>query len=425
MSRKRYYGIGVASILLLTGCSDKNDPVTLPDLSTEKTYSGTSLELYYNNEQMPGKSAVLKKDGDKANITFSCAFDLSQLTGMGLSGSLPGPGVTPGTPVLSIVTPLAITDDGYTLSGSGETEFVTYSYSGTLADDKMIFRFNDCKLKNTLLSGKVFSPSPVIRNGILDYTSLPFHLEWEIDPEGGIDIPLSDILKVAVTAPIIPVYNNTAYTSISEALVNLVKTVALTESGNIPVIYVSTLGGAAHLATSSGTMMQYIPSAIGIKLYLNPLSVVGEVLLATSDNKYDEKFDFEAMLKKSPSANTREASEAGDSVEIDPELKKALIEVILKAFAPSLANGIPLTVEPTAEGADIYLDTATSVGFLGSVLQDAMQNPVIMGALKKALAEAQIPELDPEMIEGLIQQLPSFLIQTTKLEIGLSFIEAK
>ena len=425
MTKLYRYAAGAAILLLMGSCSDNGDNVPLPDLSSEKTYTGTALELYYNGELMPGTTAKVRMDGDKSVISFSCGFDLSQLTGMGLTGVLPGPGVTPGDPVLTL-SPTATPGDGvFTVAGSGSTEYVDFAYAGEIGEEKMVFRISDAKLKNTSFAGKVFAPAPVKKDGLMEYSSLPFHLVWEVNPASGIDIPLSEILKIAVTAPVIPVYNNTAYTSVAEAFVNLVKTITLTDSGNIPVMYVSTLGGAAHIATSSGNMMQYVPSQTGIKLYLNPLSVMGEILLATSDNKNDEKFDFESMLKKAPSYTAQSGSGTSDAVSIDPELVKAFATVLLKAFAPQLPGGIPLTVTPTSAGVDIYLDTATSVTFLSTVLQDMMQNPTIMEALKNALASVELPEVDPAEMSGLLQKLPQFLIATTKLEIGLSLVAAQ
>lgn len=410
--------------LLLASCSDKNDNTPLPDLSTEKTYTGNTLELRYNGELMPGKTAKVKMNGQNADITFSCSFDLSQLTGMGLSGTLPGPGVTPGDPVLTLSALASAGKSAYDVAGSGSTDYVDFSYTGSIGEDKMVFNISDARLRKNPYSGNVFVPAPLRKEGLLSYSSMPFHLVWEIDPAAGIDLPLSDILKVAVTAPVIPVYNNTAYTSVAEAFTSMVKSIALTEAGNIPVMYISTLGGAAHLATTSGNMMQYIPAQDGMKLYLNPLSVVGEVLLATSDNKNDDKFDFAEMLKRAPRADA--VTDAADSaVTVNPELLKAFAGVLLKAFAPQLPGGIPLTVAPTATGADIYLDTATSVTFLSTVLQDAMQHPTIMEALQNALASAQLPEIDPAELAGLLQKLPQFLIATTKLEIGLSLVAKK
>lgn len=415
--------LGLTALGMLVSCSDKNDPKPLPDLSSMKTYTGNNLELYYNDELMPGKTADVTLKGDNIDLKFSSSFDLSQLSGMGLTGALPGPGVTPGNPVLNLSVSATGSGGAYVFAGSGSTDYVSFNYSGSIESDKMVFKISESKLKNIVFAGNVFAPAPIEKNGLLNYTSLPFHLVWELDPVTGIDIPLSDILKVIVTAPVIPVYNNTAYTSVAEAFVSLVKTIALTDSGNVPVMYISTLGGAAHLATSSGNMMQYVPTESGIRLYINPLSAVSQVLLATSNNKNDEKFDFEQMLKKAPSSSDTSAGDE-NAVGMDPALSKAFIEVLLKAIAPQVSGGIPLSVSPTAKGAEIYLDTETSVTFLATLLQDALSDPVIMGALQKALGSVELPNVSPEELAGIIQKLPQFLTATTKLEIGLSLVKA-
>ena len=75
----------------LGGCSDKNDIEPVPNLSEAATYSGTSLELYYNGEQMPGKRAVVKVTDDVAELAFDSSFDLSMLTGICLLYTSPSP----------------------------------------------------------------------------------------------------------------------------------------------------------------------------------------------------------------------------------------------------------------------------------------------------------------------------------------------
>lgn len=423
-----YTSVALAT-LLAASCSGNDDPRPAPDLAAGSSYAGTSLELYYNGEMMPGKSAevTVEKGSGKATIVFNSSFDLSQLTGLGLTGSIPAPGVTPGDATLRLETVATAGDGAYEVSGDGATGHVTFSYSGSIAKEKMRFSLTDVKLKNTMLAGNVFAPAPIKKEGIADYTSLPFHLVWEIDPAIGKDIPLSEILKVLATAPVIPVYQGTAYTSVALGFESLVKTIALTESGNMPVMYVSTLGGAAHVATGCGNMLQYVPADKGIRLYINPLQVVGEVLLATSDNKNDVKFDFASMLKKAPARGDTRA-EAFDGISYaaekpDEALTRAMLGVLLKAIAPQISGGVPLALTPTEQGADIYFDTATSVTFLSTLLNDALSNPDILAAVKSALASANIPELNPQEVEALLQNLPQFLINTTRLEIGLSLVK--
>ncbi|MDE5957271.1 MAG: hypothetical protein K2G78_03060, partial [Muribaculaceae bacterium] len=378
---------------------------------------------YYNGEQMAGKSAMVKVASGEATMTFDSSFDLSMLTGMGLAGELPAPGVTPGDAVITLTSAAREGDGSYDVAGSADTDYVTFNYAGSIGADKMTFAITDARLKNQVLAGNVFAPAPIVKQGVADYTSLPFHLVWELDPAAGIDLPLSEVLKVLATAPVIPVYEGTAYTSVAQAFVSLVKTIALTESGNVPVMYVSTLGGAAHIATTCGNMMQYVPTQSGLRLYLNPLQVVSEALLALSDNKDDAKFDFATLLKKSPAG--RAAATAGDGAEgaTDPALTRAMIGVLLKALAPQIAGGVPLTVEPTAAGADIYFDTATSVTFLATLLQEAMKSPEIMAAVQQALGGVEIPGVRSEQLAGILQQLPQYLIKTTKLEIGLQLVK--
>lgn len=403
----------------LGGCSDKNDIEPAPNLSEAATYSGTSLELYYNGEQMPGKRAVVKVTDDVAELAFDSSFDLSMLTGMGLTGELPAPGVTPGDSRLVLTASAKPGDGAYVLSGEGATDYVTFDYSGRVEKDKMVFNLSDVKLANQSLSGSVFAPAPIEGDMLSGYSSMPFHLVWELDPMAGIDIPLSDVLRMIATAPVIPVYEGTAYTSVAQAFYSLVKTIALTGSGNMPVMYVSTLGGASHVATTCGNMLQYVPSESGIRLYLNPLQVVSEALLALSDNKDDAKFDFSSLLKRAPSVH---AEAAGGDMSVDPALTRAMIGVFLKALAPQIEGGIPLTVSPSPSGADIYLDTAASVTFLSTLLRDALQNHEILAKLQDYLTGASLPGVNPENLSDLLQKLPQYLMKTTRLEIGLSLV---
>ena len=131
---------GILLPLFAAGCSDKDTPDPAPDLTGGAVYSGTSLELYYDGEQMPGKTAsvTVAKDGSSASIVFNSSFDLSQLTGMGLTGSVPGPGVTPGDAVLTLTPAAKAVDGAYEVAGKGSTDFVTFNYAGRIAKDKMI-----------------------------------------------------------------------------------------------------------------------------------------------------------------------------------------------------------------------------------------------------------------------------------------------
>lgn len=421
--------ITLSAGIFLVGCDDKDSDNRLPSL-TDKSYSGNSLELTYQGEPMPGKSVSVKygSDGSSAELTFSSSIDLSEIKGFDLNGVLVGPGILPGSPVTTIPVKLIEGANQYDFYGIGETSDMTFSYTGSLTTDKLLMNLTDCKLKNTSLSGLVLKPAPVEKDGLFDYSSLPFHLVWELDPEAGVEIPLNKILELVATAPIIPVYSGTAYTSIAEGFTSIIKTIALTESGNIPVMYLSTLGGAAHIATTSSNMLQFVPSGAGIKVFMNPLSVYGEFMLATSDNKDNSGFDFAEMLGKKKSAYDEtikaiaEGNDAVEGIQISPEITKGFIKAMLATLAPQIANGVPLTIEKNADGADIYFDTATSVVFLTTLMQNLMSEPAIASALQEFIANDNLPGIDPALLQQIIPALPGYLEKTSKLEIGLRLL---
>lgn len=413
-----YIGIcGSALIASLASCS--KDTPELPELKST-VYTSSTLDLSYNGELMPGKSVRVEiapsSDGSQtsANLHLYSEFDLSQLSGMGLSGSIPAPGVIPGSPEVDIPVTLYPSDGSYTFSGSGSTDYADFNYSGKIEKDKLTLNITDSKLKSQIFAGQVLAPSPIVKDGLFEYSSIPFHIVWELDPSADIQIPLSDILKAILTAPVIPVYNNSAYTSVAQVYYSTVKTVAMTSGGNIPVVYVSTVGGAAHFATSCGNMLQYVPAEGGIRLYVNPLSALSQVLVALSKPQEDAEF-----VTKADSG-----SDTSILDKVDPALLNAIVKSLITAIQPSIRDGVPLTVAPGNNGTDIYLDTKTSVVFLSTLAKDLLTNPEIAAKIKAYLAELQIPDLTPEQIDGIFAQLPGFLEKTTKLEVGLSFVKA-
>lgn len=404
----------VGAAIMFGGCSDPKEP-PLPDFE-RKSFSSTNLELYYNGELMPGKTAEVAIADGEATVRFYSTFDLSQVQGLGLDSKIECPGVVPGSQELTLRAAANPGNGCYVVEGKNETQDAEFAYSGAIYSDKMTFRFDDCRLKNQNLAGKVFSPAPIEMDG-LQVKSLPFHLVWEIDPAAVIDIPLSGILRNIAVLPIIPVYGSTAYMSVAQAVESTLKTIALTSSGNVPVVYVSQVGGAAHLATTSGNMLQYVPTEDGIKLYINPLSLFSQILVATSDNKDNYQFDFAEMLGR--------AGDAGSTGLLPGDIKKIVLKSLLEAITPQIADGISLKIMPTEKGADIYFDTATSVSFLANLLEDILSNPEIVGAIQTQLASMSLPGLTPEQFQEILAGMPTFLERTTKLEIGLCLIGVK
>ena len=169
----------LAAIATLASCS--NDDATISPLP-EKTYSGnTALRLEYNSSPMSGKSVTYIQNGDNANFEMGSTVSLEELS-PAFKGipPIPGPGVLPGTSMLSLPVKLQTDGSKYSFEGSGETEYVTYNYSGNVNADVMDFKFRNVLLKNQRLANSVWIPAPTERDATgLGYKSLPLHIIWD------------------------------------------------------------------------------------------------------------------------------------------------------------------------------------------------------------------------------------------------------
>lgn len=400
--------------LLLSACSDDKE-APLPELKDTVFTGVKGLKLYYCGEAMPGKSARLTPDDNaNAQLTLYSDFDLSQLSIKGVEGNIPAPGVIPG----DISTPLSlalIPGDGYrSFSGEGKSADATFSYSGKVYADSLVMEISDVKLDNLALAGSVWQLSPLVKNedGI-GYKSTPFHIEWDVTPLPDQTIQLGDLLSLAVTVPCIPVYNGTAYSSVAQLLTQLVQTATFLPNGNVVIMYVSTTGGAAHLATLSGNTIQYtVASPQYAKFYVNPLSVAG--LAMTSGVAADLYSKFDAISSETD-GETNEALTA-----LMPAIKQ-----LMAKLAPQIAGGIPMAYTKTDNSLDLYFDTATAAPVVQALTQALLSDPKIMQALSTELAK--YPELAPILpqITEVLKQLPSYLEKTTRFEFGLSLTSYK
>lgn len=425
---------------ILSACSD--DAASLP-AAHSGAYADNTLSVHFLSEEMPAKNAVLTltdstSSSPKGVLTLYSAIDLSSL---GLQGMLPGPGVIPGSPKLSI--PVTLTPDGdrYTFSGSGSTDFCSYSYTGTLSSDGISFNVTDATLKNLAIAGKALAPAPLTHGTLpTTFTSTPFHLQWDVDPIPGLDIDLTGALTDLVTAPLIPVYQATAYTSLSQMLESGLKSLAFLPSGNVVVRYMNSSQGSMQLFTAPGVALQYVvtkeatPSSPGsLLLYPNPLSWAGIWLTNHPTGPTDDPFfphkahssaDSRAISISHSDINYTRAQ--GDSVSSDALkqqiatiLKGTLLQMMPK-LAPMLATGIPMEYSFSTDGTvAVYIDTEQSVQLLTLFLQGLSQaDPQIKSLLAQMQADPALATLLPQ-IQALLQAAPTILDRTTRCEIGL------
>ncbi|MDE6096229.1 MAG: hypothetical protein K2G52_08575 [Muribaculaceae bacterium] len=432
--RHIYTNLLLLGLIPLAACSndDKSSPISPIN---EKTYTDSSgLELYYNGHLMPGKTVSFSQDGDVAKITAYSTFDLSRISGFGLSGQLPSPGIIPGSPQTTWNVSLENTGEYWEFSGNGENEFCTYSYEGYASPDKMKLYISDSALKTGGISPEAWKPAPIKKNNDGSYESLPAYAYWRYEPLQDIDINLTPFMSAIMLAPVIPVYGNTAYMSITEAIYQTLKAIAFLPDGNVIFSYISSTGGAYRLAQSYPNGYQYVVSSPGkIKLYVNPLSFFSFILQATSGSTPESDVDLNASgLWPTGSASTTDNTSG--IAEIKDILSSPIVQKILKNVIPEMipfvSEGIPLAYsvntaeinDSLSENLRIYIDTEMAVGILSSIITPVLEDNETIEAVKKYIgSNPAFAPLLPDM-EKAITLLPAAIEHTTVFNFGLNLI---
>lgn len=418
----RYIVPALLAAVSLSACSN-NDSAPLEPLQ-EKTYTGENLTLYYNGEIMPDKSVKISQSGNSATAEFFASFDLSQLSAFGLSGSVPAPGVFPGETVTTIPLDLKKGEEYWNFIGSGQTDACSFNYKGYANEKNFTIFFADVKLKTPAISPAVWKPAPIkIENGI--FTSLPFFINWQYDPLPGVDFDLSPYLEALTTLPIIPVYNNTAYMSVSQAISLLLQTIGFTDDGNVFVTYISSIGGASHLAQTLPNRFMYLPIAADkVNLYLDPTALFGLMLMAgsTGTPAEDVKIIGNGIY---PSGHVTEVSPGVLESIVKSEIGKKVAAATLSVILPRLADGLTFEISEADSQMHFCLDNQMAIQLLQQIVAPLLADDEALKAIEDYIAgNTNLKPLLP-MLGKALQILPQALERTNVLQIGLELIPAK
>lgn len=412
--------LSTLSVAFASCGDDKSAPIAP---ITDKTYDASSgLEMYCNGFPMPGKTIDFKQNGNVAEITAYSEFDLSQLSAFGLSGKIPAPGIIPGSPKISLNTDVVPSDGGWTFAGTSANDFCTYSYSGFATDKMLKFYITDLKLNNPI-SPVVWTLASIEKNNDGTYKSLPIYVDWQYSPLPDVDIDFKAILQTLTMLPVIPVYNNTAYMSVSEAISEMIRAVAFKSDGNILFTYVNNSFGAARIDQTQPNGYQYvIDSPSSVRLYINPLSFFSLLLNNTSGGTPEADIDLNdhGLFPAKKNADNK-ASNSRVSI-LDSEFAKNVIKSFLEMIMPQLAEGIPLSFNVSASGMNIFLDTQMTVTMLNKILLPMLSDePTIKGLLAYIESDASLKPLLPT-IQKALSLIPEIFELTNTLRLGFSLV---
>lgn len=382
------------SMPLFSCSSDNDNNNSLPELGQENVYSGKNLDLEYSDEPMSGKTVKLVKSGNNYSLVLYSSINPGELSAaLSKLPSIPGPGVLPGSPELIIPVKLHQDGDEYDFEGTYSTEYATFSYSGDIKRNIMELDIDNVRLKNSGLTGTAWQPVPFKSSlpGIVEST--PVYIDWQTSApllaKRNIDIDPGEFINILASLPLIPVYNNTARTSVAELITEVLKTVGFRADGNVIINYVNTSFGAAQLATFPQNMLQYVvTSPSEMLLYPNPTDIYAEIL----------------------NNGSRASSSTLDALFL-------LAEDIL----PMFSKGFPVNYKESNSNLTVTIGNDVLLPVFKNLIASLIENPDVLQSLMATI------EADPEMakyapiLDGAIQQLPQLLLRTSKFEIGLKF----
>lgn len=384
---------------------------------SEITYTDSDvdhmLELTYNGAPMMGKIvkyAPAENEYDKAVITLSGAtldltdmletvsaslpLDLSKLK------TIPTPGVFPG----SVSTDLTITigSDG-SFSGQGETDFLTFEYSGTATASKMALNITEATLKNTAIAG-TWNPVPFAIEDDWDSPnygmpiSNPIKFEWisdaPIDMGSGTQIPTMLVGHLLSILPIIP--SEDTQLTIPQMLNKALKSVTFQPDGNIVAEYVPKALSTNPAVTSPVNLAQYVVKSDGeVLVFLNPQAIIMAVMSEGSKSRADGNLDL------------------------------GQFQSIIDALAPTLLNmvqnGAPLQYTHAGDDLSVFLGTEVLKPLLQAIIP-VCQNQEVLEALK-AMVDQNMAGMG-DLVKNAMASLPAVINGTTKLEAGINFQKA-
>ncbi len=354
--KRFYFAAAIFATLSFAACSD--DDETPGEGLTAKTYENTELAVTCNGEPVIGKSVRFAPANGKATLTFlGQDFDLNAIAaGSNIGLQLPTVatcGVLPGTPNYALTVDLTGEKDTSSFSGSSETAYCTFSYSGTVNAETLSIELKDVTLKNTSLSGTSLSGTWDIP-ALDDNTYNVIRAVWDSSTPVNIDygelgifpMPISSILGVLFALPI------SNEQSIVELLTSNLKSITFGEDGNITANYLAAGGAdAGTFVQSPKNIAQYVVDGDKIKVFLNPQGI------AYAD---------------AANANAAKKSRAADI--------NAILGEVLGQLAPMFAEGLPLRFGAAlldAEGNEaddpnliqkcVYLDTDVLLPILQAV----------------------------------------------------------
>lgn len=411
---KKHFALALAvmgTAFVFTSCSDdKDDPIVPGESLVAKTYTASEgLVLNVDGTATTGQTvdftpatdgtAKLTIKGEALDIT-SLIPDMSARDAAPAL-SFPTSCVIPGSAEASFTVTLTGDADKATFTGSSDTEYCTFSYSGEVSKDAMTLNLSDIKLKDTSMAGtyNTHAYEDKIFNELRAY--------WVSDKKievFGSEMDVNAVINVAFALTKLEFGDKTL--PIPALLPEVLKSVTFGEDGSITAKYTDTeVEGMPVKDSPKGLARYVVKDDHTLLVFLDPQAIIATAMSAASKSR---------------------------AIDIN-----ALLEGLITNVVPMLANGVPVnygarmsdlllndgTYSPVydtdANAVSFYLGTETLLPIL-KTLSPLFTDEDVIQAIVDAASQDPDMGIMAGMLPNILKSLPAVIDGTSQIELGIN-----
>lgn len=368
----------LCTLSFFTACSDDDDDPKDPNvLNVNTAYSGDKLDLKYGDSALLGKEITFDtKDGKTATITMKGLFSLSDIMPKSTAPApAMAPGVIPGEVTTTISNvPLILSGEKYTFEGEYTgAAGVKATYSGEVQKDKLTMA-----VKATMPTGDLVGTSWTLAPLNPVAGSFPMVMVWKSETPLKIDgniinpnIPAGTIIDVKVE-DLLAQKNVNAL--VSGLLGGVLESITYQNDGNIVASYKKMT--ASSWSTSPINLAQYYIKDKKLYVQLN----IANIMATVAANKSKAEM---------------------------PQLD------LMTLLGSLLSTGVPLDYNIEDGALQVTAGTSLLLPILKVVTSDEMF----------PLIQKMLPESTPEIMKGLLSQIPGVVNGTTEISGTLNLVK--
>lgn len=419
----------VAMLGMFASCSSDDPKSPSPEPEPEPTvvpgenipaneYTGADVAITMGDAPVRGQ-IVKFTPGPEPKLTIeSEPINLSELiAGVAAQSKAEGdlmlktPGLIPGSP--SVTIPLTLTGEADTCSftGTTQTEYCTFNYTGAVGPNGVTLSISDVKLKNASLAGTYTVPTDYIGvdswgNPTIDDSRL-FRIQWDSATKVMGFMPVSSVIRLALLMTTQPDANGDDK-PLPVLYANILKSVTFGEDGSVTAVYCDTDEEGWPEATAPKGIASYVVKEDGTALvFINPIAVITNVVANASKSR---------------------------AIDMD-----AIMETLINDVLPMCQNGIPVSYGPALvdtgdndenhnpifapsenpNAYSFYLGTDVLLPLLKVaapiIADDDVINMIVEAAEKNPTMAGMA-----SMLPSILKTLPDIVDTTSKVEIGIN-----